>query len=190
MRKKNPSPPLPRMPVTDDVYAYAASCKSLRDITRGLHCSAYTATRLRKGDRTLRVSPLDLDFMQRQVKRLSSLSMIDSIRSIFIDPPKNQVKHIELVRLIATFVSQNKEQLLQFKRKKNRPRFWSVVSWHKPLYAFVDSLFTDMIPHLKKSWHDMPECRSVFFSGTGFEDAWIKKVPRKKNEQNGKEPSP
>ena len=80
MPKKSPSPPLPRVPVSDEVYVFARSCRSVKEAANKLICSQTTAKALRKDDRSIRVTPLELASMEMQVRRLTSLTAIDGLR--------------------------------------------------------------------------------------------------------------
>lgn len=182
MPKKSPSPPLPRVPISDDVYVFASTCKSIKDAATKLICSQTVAAALRRGDRSVTVTPLELASMEMQVRRLTSLTALNGLRQTFRDPPARQMRYVNMMRAVAKFVVENSEELDKFKRKSQYPRFYSTVAWHRPLYEFADMLTQQMIPHMRKTWHDFPECRKLFFGDTGFEEKFIplhQRTPRK-----------
>jgi len=174
MPKKNPSPPLPRVPVSDEVYVFARSCRTFKEAASKLICSQTTAKALRKDDRSLRVTPLELASMEMQVRRLTSLTALRGLVQTFRNPPKSQLKYIEFMRSVAVFAVDHSDQLDKFKRKCQFPRVHSAVAWHRPLYALADMMSHQIIPHMRQTWWDFPECREMFFGGTGFEEKYIK----------------
>ena len=85
------------------------------------------------------------------------------------------MKYVRLVRAVAKFVAENKEDLDKVKHGGSRPKFYSAVAWYRPLYDLTGLLTRQMIPHLRQTWWDLPECRELFFADTGFEEKFMTK---------------
>ena len=164
---------LPRVPISEEVYVYARSCRNVKDTAHKLICSQVLAGGIRRGDRTLRVTPLELASMELQVQRLTSLTALRGMQKLLQKPSKKQLQHIDLMRSIAKFAAENSETLNKLKRRSKVPRLYSAVAWHRPLYQLTDLVTKQIIPHLRQTWHDFPECRTLLFEGTGFEEKYI-----------------
>ena len=171
-------PSLPRVPVSKEVYEFAQSCSSIQSAAHKLLCSQKLARALRRNDLTVRVTPLELEAMELQARRLTTWSSVNNVRKAFKNPTEKQKKFINLVRAVAKFVSDNKEDLDKMKRGASRIRFYSAVAWYHPLYELTGVLIADTIPHLRQTWHDFPECRDMFFKDTGFEEKYMTKWNR------------
>lgn len=175
-RKNRSNPPSPRIPVPDELYAFACRLPTIASVQKNLICGHKVALALRKNDRSLRLTPLEVESMQLQMRRMVSLTPVLGIRQLFRDPSPRQMKYVDLMHAAATFAVEHAEVLDKFKRKSQRPRLFSTVAWHRPLYELADLMSLQLIPHMKQVWQDFPECRELFFGETGFEEKYIRKV--------------
>jgi hypothetical protein len=168
-------PSFRKVHVPEELYTFAHGCNSVQQVASRLVCSKKIATALRKHDQTLLVTPLELDLMQLQLRRLERLNPKFRLCACFRAPDETQLKYINLLRAAAKFAADYKAEIGAFRGHGKKPSAWSAVRWHRNIAEFADGMTRHMIPHLRQTWKDFPDFRELFFGGTGFEEAYIRK---------------
>lgn len=138
-----------------------------------LFCSEKVARALRKNDRALLLTPLELEVMQLHVRHLLVLTPHPGVRTGIKKPSKRQQLFIDTMKAAAQFATEHAEQIRNFRVLSRKPNIYSQVAWHRPVYEFMLVMSRTIIPHLKQTWIDYPDCRELFFGGTGFADEFL-----------------
>lgn len=181
MPTKSPSRPFSqRVPIPNEVYDFVDRYRSADIVSNRLLCSKTLAQKLKRRDRSARITPLELDSIQRQIRRINRLSPENTLCGSFMNPTKEQKKHLEMLRAVVLFVTTYKPQLREYRRRQRHPATVGNTEWSRPVHLLTLLLLDEVIPHLKKMWYTYPEFRDVFFGDTGFEKVWIRPRDRKR----------
>ena len=177
-RKKNPSDPPSsgQVPFPDEFYEFATRFSSGKAVANKLICSEKIGVALFKGNKNVRVTPLQLEAMQLQMNRVMRLSSQNSMWRSQKKVPRQQRIFASMLRAAATLAVQKRTLLDEFQRVRySHPKVpvWASVTWCRPMYDFAVELQEVIIPHLKHVWGQYPEYREELFGGTGFEETYI-----------------
>lgn len=175
-KKKNPSSPSSasqRIPVPDEFYDLAKRCHGVKGTMSRLFCGEKVARALKNEDRTLRITPLELEVMRLHVRHLLALHPHPGVCTGIKAPNKRQQLFINTMKAAAQFATEHAEEIRHFRTLSMKPNIYSRVAWHRPVYEFMLMMSKTIVPHLKQTWIDYPDCRELFFSGTGFAETFL-----------------
>lgn len=158
-----------RIPVPDELYDYAASGINLREVQHRLLCSRPVAQALRGGDRSLRLTPMQIQIMLLQKKHLQRMTRSEGVTINYRNINKRQLKYARFLKAVIRFTAENWEDLLILTPLYHGKHHFVIHPLYKSVFKFSDTLYKGVVPHLVEIWNEYPELRPDLFGGTDFE---------------------
>lgn len=159
-----------RCEVPEEIRSWALDVSEAR-ISKDLKVTPSMAKLLHSG-KPVWLSPLELAVLEsnwRVVRRMRKMDVVPL--DITVDS-RLDVRHSDVIRMMATFVAQHAELLNRFKTTKGqKASVYRYHSMYKPLYDFGELITNEIVPFLRYVWNEYPKCRHELFYGTGFEEA-------------------
>lgn len=152
--------------VPKEICQWAAQT-TIKNVRRTLGCSLDIAHRLHDGIPVF-LAPLELEWLEHQYNRMRRLYRARAVPLAITQDRRSRIKHKDVIRMMATFVAQNIDLVMKFKKDHNLTSTFRWQSMYKPLYDFGDMLYNEILPYLLYVWHEYPENRHELFDGTGF----------------------